>query len=429
MSMREWHALEQMAEKRRVRMNMAGELAIPEFEPSQGQARTGDVGWFEDEIRDRGAENTRAAGASSGGRAAGGMDDAFGMKGGRWDIPNFRERMKVPTMSFEGSNKREIAGLIGGGAAVLGLTGLMAYMEYKQGKEDIELQDRFYKAQEKEKRTAGEAVDDRADMKLDGYEKSLIGLGVASTLGLGLAWYADNRLRQEDRRVIEDEIGRMEGRADMAGPDSDDEMFQLLTNMFEEDPSIFPTHHEEELESVGRQVALRAMQQRVERGEDLGSGQKMWYPYQNPMGELRWLLPEYTVTRPGRADMQPDSNAAEALGLAGGNPMEHIMDRERKHLRADMAGEDAEFAGIAEAMATGIVAMAADAREAGELSEEDIAGVADLVDMVLEVSVAVEAGQDPGEAGAVVSEFLESNIAIADAAGEIGAALLATEGE
>ena len=549
MTTRDWMALEQMAAKRRSRVNMAGELAIPEFEPAQGQARTGDVGWFEDEIRDRGEETRRASSASRGAGGSG-MGDAFGAKTGRWDIPNFRERMKVPPLSFDNrDNKREMMLAVGGGAAVLGLTGLMAYMGYRQDKEDIELQERYFKAQEKAGGPSG-MIDDRADMKLDA-DTAIIGIGAAALLVSGVAWYMDNKLRQEEHRIMEEEIGRMEGRADMAGGGDDQaRMFQVLSDLFDEDPSIFPMHHDEELDSVGRTVALQAMEQKAQRGEDLGTGQKVIYPYQNPMGELRWLMPEYMVNYPERSDMQFDSHAAQSLGLAGGNPMEYIQDRDRKHLRADMvdsafpddladlpdrpghtnwfkvqrddpvrweaelerlrgeaersgvnrryadetarrlkeldvehrlaaenlqdirrgtdrklirdslllvgglgvlggaywwknrggdpdpdmdrtdmADEAVEFAGIAEAVATGIVAMAADAKESGALSEEDIVDVADLVDMVLEVSVAVESGQDPGEAGSVVAEFLESNMEIADVAGEIGAALLATEGE
>ena len=43
---------------------------------------------------------------------------------------------------------------------------------------------------------------------------------------------------------------------------------------------------------------------------------------------------------------------------------------------------------------------------------------------MIEVALAVEEGADPGMAGEAVTEFLETNPEIADAAGAIGAALL-----
>ena len=210
-------------------------------------------------------------------------------------------------------------------------------------------------------------------------------------------------------------------RTDMEGNDQA-RMRQVISDLFDEDPSSFPMHSEEELEYVEQQLALQRKGQLAQRGNQIRAIGKVTYPYQTPTGELRWL-----VNSPERTDMQPASNTSEVLGLAGGNPMEDIQNRERKHLRADMDG-DQEFAGISEAVAAGLLAMAADAEEAGELSEEDIVEVSNLVDLVLEVSMSVESGEDPGEAGEVVSGFLESNMEIADMAGELGAALLSAEG-
>ena len=68
--------------------------------------------------------------------------------------------------------------------------------------------------------------------------------------------------------------------------------------------------------------------------------------------------------------------------------------------------------------------MVEDAAESIEITEEDRMDMEALVEALIEVALAVEEGADPGMAGEAVTEFLETNPEIADAAGAIGAALL-----
>ena len=68
--------------------------------------------------------------------------------------------------------------------------------------------------------------------------------------------------------------------------------------------------------------------------------------------------------------------------------------------------------------------MVEDAAKSIEITEEDRMDMEALVEALIEVALAVEGGADPGMAGELVTEFLETNPEIADAAGAIGAALL-----
>ena len=68
--------------------------------------------------------------------------------------------------------------------------------------------------------------------------------------------------------------------------------------------------------------------------------------------------------------------------------------------------------------------MVEDAAKSIEITEEDRMDMEALVEALIEVALAVEEGADPGMAGELVTEFLETNPEIADAAGAIGAALL-----
>ena len=68
--------------------------------------------------------------------------------------------------------------------------------------------------------------------------------------------------------------------------------------------------------------------------------------------------------------------------------------------------------------------MVEDAAKSIEITEEDRMDMEALVEALIEVALAVEEGADPAMAGELVTEFLETNPEIADAAGAIGAALL-----
>lgn len=542
MNTKEWLLLEQMAGRRQIRLDMAGDLERSRFQQPKDPPLSGDAGWFDDEIKDRKSKRAR-------------------------NMPS-------------GAARRNVLIGVGTGAATLGLMGLASYMDYRAGMKDLDLYERRSKAE----------YPDRSDMA-SGFDAAMVGLSAGSILWLGLELYSEKKLKNEEDRIIEGEIVRVEAnnRRNMAaGEYSDvtpeefaamnDEQIRLhddwLTSPERDSYQGFKDEYDEDLrrwqdaragssfnpmnlinrkrrpdsneliqrarsfegeflgldlnemnehrnlsmlsaegrlghrdpdlvrqtlESYGRspeeiEYHLRYLDEVINedrpaiwkyqesafpRGLDLT--QEVTGDYRTDMqGESSYSQGQWDdldarlaildpVERVGywerevenivqrrnpdmeqlelaenelldakvamdlqyeqmeRTDMQPDSNTAETLGLAGGNPMEDIQNRERKHLRADMDGNQ-EFAGVAQAVATGLLAMAADAEEAGELSEEDMIDISDLLDRILEVSMVVESGNDPGEAGEVVSGFLESNMEIADMAGELGAAMLAAEG-
>ena len=106
----------------------------------------------------------------------------------------------------------------------------------------------------------------------------------------------------------------------------------------------------------------------------------------------------------------------------------HVTGRRRDMAEGDegeaVVPTPEETGAIATAVATGVVKMVEDASESVEITDEERLDMEELVGALVEVAVAVEAGADPGMAGEIVAEFLETNPEIADAAGAIGAALL-----
>ena len=93
--------------------------------------------------------------------------------------------------------------------------------------------------------------------------------------------------------------------------------------------------------------------------------------------------------------------------------------------RVNMAEPNVELGAISEAIGTGIIAMAEEYSGEVEFTEDDRLDMAEFVNAVVEVAVAVEQGDSNlGDAGAVVEDFLANNPELADVAAQVGAALL-----
>ena len=108
----------------------------------------------------------------------------------------------------------------------------------------------------------------------------------------------------------------------------------------------------------------------------------------------------------------------EMMGPEGGPPPEE----------GAPAGNPEELGAVSEAIATGLVALAEEFSPDLEITAEEEGELTAMVDAMIDVSVAVEEGAPLGEAGAIVVEFLEQNPDVANAAAEIGAALLSEGG-
>ena len=100
-----------------------------------------------------------------------------------------------------------------------------------------------------------------------------------------------------------------------------------------------------------------------------------------------------------------------------------VVDQFGPIARVDM--DNQEISAIAESIAVGVISMAT---ESGvEPTQAERVNMEELVQCLLQLSAASDAGQDPGEVTAIVQDFLNSEPELANIAGELGAAIIANQ--